>query len=152
MFEPGFASRALLAALLLCIEGTAIFRALNFLNSRAERVQPPLQLAALSNEVRRVARPGTDGEDGLFVTDRLLAINGERFTGHAQWAAAVQSAKPGDVWGLEVEHYPPGSSVWRETVTQQALRSLHAGAFLVVWLHCLAVVQRFSRRCGFAAG
>jgi hypothetical protein len=57
-----------------------------------------------------------DRPDDLFVTDRIISINGHAIDSESALGRVLAELRPGSGLALEVEHYPPGATAWRQLV------------------------------------
>src|SRR5580658_8731039 len=104
----------LLALLVLSYHVPAATQNLRFLQGGANRVALPFALEPFRPVVAGFGlrrRP-----EGLFVTDRILSIDGKPIMSRTAVARALAETDPEDAMILEVEHYPPASHPWRQIV------------------------------------
>jgi hypothetical protein len=68
-------------------------------------------LCPVIEDFTRFERP-----DDLFVTDRIISINGQTIDSGSTLGRVLAELRPGSGLELEVEHYPPGAQSWRQFV------------------------------------
>jgi hypothetical protein len=106
------AAAAALALLAFCYHIPAAIQNLRFLTGEENSIAPPFELEPLRPVIEDF-RPGERPPD-LFVTDRILSINGEPIDSASTLGRLLREMPPEAVLTMLVEHYPPGGPSWRQ--------------------------------------
>ena len=108
------ATALLLTAFALCFHGTLAFETAHKLRHGGLTVLRPWTLQRFSPTVVAI-HPFADLE-GIYIGDRLLAIDGVPLVNSVVEAEAFQDANPGEVLDVTVNHDPGSDESWVETV------------------------------------
>jgi len=108
------AAAALLSLLAFSYHVPAAIQNLRFLLGDDNTAVLPFAVEPLRPVIEDFAR--FERSEDLFVTDRIISINGQAIDSASTLGRVLSELTPGSGVELEVEHYPPGAPSWRQIV------------------------------------
>jgi hypothetical protein len=108
------AAAALLSLLAFSYHIPAAIQNLRFLRGDDNTAVLPFALEPMRPVIEDFGR--FERPDDLFVTDRIISVNGHAIANESALGRLLAELQPGSGLVLEVEHYPPGARSWRQFV------------------------------------